>query len=58
MATLGLGNNIYWNGFELSFILSFHGFECTNLQALLVVANHSFVIIAFETYNLCNIFVT
>ncbi len=26
---LGLGNNIYWSGFELSFILSFHGFECT-----------------------------
>jgi hypothetical protein len=41
--------------FELSFILSFHGFECMlNLQALLVVKSHSFVIVAFEAYNLCD----
>ncbi len=52
---LGLGNNIYWSGFELFFVLSFHGFECTlNLQALLVVISHSFVIVTFEAYNLCD----
>ncbi len=59
VAILRLGDNIYWSGFELSFILSFHGFECTwNLQILLIVANHNFVIVAFETYNLCNFFVS
>ncbi len=26
---LRLGDNIYWNGFELFFISSFHGFEGT-----------------------------
>ncbi len=42
-----------------SFSLSpFMVFECTyNLQALLVVASHSFVIVAFEAYNLCNLLV-
>jgi len=36
MVTLGIsgnyfkfGDNIYRSGFELYFILSFHGFECT-----------------------------
>ncbi len=33
-------------------------FECTqNLQPLLVVASHSFVIVTFEAYNLCNLLV-
>jgi hypothetical protein len=33
-------------------------FQCAyNLQALLVVASHSFVIVAFEAYNLCNLLV-
>jgi hypothetical protein len=29
VATLGLGDNIYLSVFEFSFVLSFHGFECT-----------------------------
>jgi hypothetical protein len=54
-ATLGLKDGIYWSGSKLSFIISFHGFECMyNLQALLVVTSHSFVIVTFEAYNLCD----
>ncbi len=33
------------------FILSFHGFE-VHIKPL-SLASHSFVIVAFETYNLC-----
>jgi hypothetical protein len=29
VATLGLGDNIYWSDFDLFFIISSHGFECT-----------------------------
>ncbi len=52
------GQDIVYNGVVLS-CLSFSPFmvfECTqNLQALLVVKNHSFMIVAFEAYNLCNL---
>ncbi len=54
------GQEIVYNGVVLS-CLSFSPFmvfECTqNLQALLVVASHSFVIVAFEAYNLCNLLI-
>ncbi len=54
------GQEIVYNGMVLS-CLSFSPFmvfECTqNLQPLLVVATHSFVIVAFEAYNLCNLLV-
>ncbi len=57
-AILGLGDNIYWNSFELFFIFPFHGCKCTkHLQALLVVTSHSFVIVAFETYNFYDLLV-
>jgi hypothetical protein len=36
-------------------LFPFMVFECTyKLQTLLIVTSHSFVIVAFEAYNLCN----
>ncbi len=54
------GQELVYNGVVLSSLsfCPFMVFECTqNLQALLVVANHSFFIVAFETYNLCNLLI-
>jgi hypothetical protein len=50
-----------YNGVVLS-NLSFSPFMVLNahrnLQALLVVASHSFVIVTFKAYNLCNLLVS